>query len=253
MMLWQFKMLQKKTGIKHKSAGKPAVNNLDELVTSVHETKTTSAAQPVKTIAQGPDLETAIEENRSASTAGKISTSEEKSATKQTEQASLDELVKNTHTKKTRPQPEGFIITEHAADGGFIFSSKNRFIFRYILIVFSAVSITLASIYYLSKDLASVVQTNVTPDKMLERIDRELIIYQQQRNQLPKELDILISFPANAVEWPFQYRMIQNIEGKPEIMIDIDESGGYTLYYRLHDEMLMKPKAMPVQKIQVLP
>lgn len=227
--------------------------NLDDLVATVHHSKPAGRDSAPKELSETSNLETAIKQTTATVAQQKQTTPKPLSATPDKDAETLDELVENSHLPKTEPTQSGTIIIENATEKGRLFSGKNNFIFKYTLIALTSVFLSLAGIYYLSKNITSAIHSKIKPEKVLERIDRELVIYQQQQKRLPAELVVLISFPDNAVEWPFKYRMIQNIEGKPEIIFNPEKTGNYTLYYRLNNEILMKERGRPVRKINTFP
>ena len=160
----------------------------------------------------------------------------------------LDNLVELTHDKKPSSGDAGIRLEKT-----FFTKTNKHFLLRYFLIALLTGAVTLSLLHYLSKELSTVVEKNLSPAQILQRMDNEIQIYQRENNHLPAELTVLISFPEDAVEWPFMYRSIQNIEGKAEILFNPSDSGNYSLYYRLDDLILMKVRGQTVKQIKQIP
>ena len=166
----------------------------------------------------------------------------------------LDALVERSNQQKNDDQQlEELVSYNEKLDPSSFRSRKNLFIFRFMAIAVLTAVFTMLAIEHLVDDLSHIVQQKLGPSQVLEQMDKELIDYHQQNGRLPKELNILISFPANMLEWPYQYRQLSNLEGKPEILIQLRNAGDYVLYYRAAGRVLMKARAKPVREIQVIP
>ena len=230
----------KKTNIKKE--------NLASLIEESSEQKThapsTSSHQPKPK----DNLNQVLKENVSATT----NTRKPKSATPQSQgkahNKSVDELSHSTWTHKSthidKPQTHS---SKQAKKHNYIFSFKG------FAVVIMTAAMTLSIIYYMTEDLITIIHPKHTPYEILKEIDQELINYQQEKNTLPESLEILISFPENAVQWPMKYKSLKNIEGKNEIFISIENNSNYILYYRNKDITLMKPRGMPTRKIEQIP
>ncbi len=222
--------------------------NLASLIEESSEQKPHELSTPPHQQKPKDNLNQALKENASVTSNTKKSRSAIPQSTAKAHNKSVDELSHSTWTHKSTSTDK-----PHTQSGKQTHKNNYIFSFKGFAIVIMTAAMTLSIIYYMTEDLVTIVQPKHTPYEILKEIDQELINYQQEKNALPESLEILISFPENAVQWPMKYKSIKNIEGKSEILISTENNSNYTLYYRNKDITLMKPRGMPIRKIEQIP